>query len=287
MADLSQNPREELEFLADFAEFVDAAQHIASLRIRKMKRGVVAKRDFAKEMAILFSQVKQSYLLDVASADSQNADLAFLKKNGRTAYVLLSSNSSLYGEIVHKTFEFFTRFFDPTKADAVIIGKFGKNLFEMKYPGIEYTFFEFSEQRVEPENFRWVIEHLVRYEKILVFYGEFQSLIKQNPTMVSISGDQIEIETAEEEKTRYLLEPTPENVLIFFETQILAAIFEQTLYEAQLAKFASRMLSMHYIHENIQRRKDEALFEILRLEHELFNKKQLDRLAGSRLWQKF
>jgi len=69
-----------------------------------------------------------------------------------------------------------------------------------------------------------------------------------------------------------------------FEGEIMASVFEQVLYESQLAKFASRMLSLDRALENVDKRIGEVDQRLRRLKHKITNSRQLSRLSGMTLW---
>ena len=82
----------------------------------------------------------------------------------------------------------------------------------------------------------------------------------------------------------YLFEPSFEEIVKVFNGEILASIFEQTLHESQLAKFASRMLALDRSEDNIEKRLVKIRLEEVRLSHRLQNKKQLSTMSGLTLW---
>ena len=71
-----------------------------------------------------------------------------------------------------------------------------------------------------------------------------------------------------------------ETILIFFEKEMFSSIFEQTLSESQLAKFASRMLAMDAAGEKVRQGLLVAKSENLKLTHKIGNKKQLESLSS-------
>ena len=66
----------------------------------------------------------------------------------------------------------------------------------------------------------------------------------------------------------------------------LASIFEQTLYEAALAKFASRMLSLDRAADNVGQRLTRVELLGKRIEHLENGRKQLNTFSGINLWHR-
>ena len=72
----------------------------------------------------------------------------------------------------------------------------------------------------------------------------------------------------------------PEEILKFFETAIFASLFDQTISEGQLAKFASRFMAMEKSDENIRKSLSNLQIEKLRVSHSTLARKQLNSQIG-------
>jgi F0F1-type ATP synthase gamma subunit len=83
---------------------------------------------------------------------------------------------------------------------------------------------------------------------------------------------------------KYVFEPSLEKVMAFFEQQISGSIFEQTVYESQLAKFSSRMVSLDKATETIESKLKQMILQKERIKHQTINKEQNQRLASMGLW---
>ena len=83
----------------------------------------------------------------------------------------------------------------------------------------------------------------------------------------------------------YLFEPSVEDILEVFQSEILASVFGQTIYESQLAKFASRILHLDDSLQNVDQRLQTVHIDYRRLQHDLMSRKQLSRMSGVSLWQ--
>ncbi len=89
---------------------------------------------------------------------------------------------------------------------------------------------------------------------------------------------------AEAGKKSYIFEPSVKDIVHVFEGEILASIFEQTLHESQLSKFASRMLSLDRAMENIEQRLGLVNMAFMRFKHKQKNARQLSTISGLSLW---
>ena len=75
-----------------------------------------------------------------------------------------------------------------------------------------------------------------------------------------------------------------DKIMKFFEAQIFASLFEQTVFESQLAKFASRMTSLELRVENIKDVLKDVALEKEKVRHRIINKKQLETFSSMALW---
>jgi len=277
---------EEIKELQTLSTVTRAYAEIASLRMRSIREFVLKNREFLGDIDKIFRQVLTSYQKEIEKLITETKGgekLTFLAHNGKTVSVLLSANTGLYGDIVSKTF---TKYLDETKNENVeitIVGKLGAALFEQARPRTPFTYFDFPDYLVDNNALSKIVSHIVQYEEIKVYFGKFQSVVTQNPDVFSISAitknTLISGEVAKQ-TDKYLFEPTLEDVLRFFEQEIFVSLFDQTMRESQLAKFASRIGAMSRATENISQGITSAKFKYLKVKHALANQKQLNSLAG-------
>lgn len=273
----------EIVDLVGLRGFVEVYEEIAADRMQDVRTAVLTSRQFLDGLSSVFAEVKQNYVKGVEKWEGKSK----LNRNGRTVVVFLSANSGLYGDILNRTFEEFLAFLKTNpKADAVVVGKLGLRLLQERVPTMLYNYFDFSDSGVEQENLGMIMRYLLQFEKILVFYGKFQNVVVQNPAQTSVSGDELAPAGGEQTMPRnmYLFEPSVEGVLEVFESQILTSIFEQTMHESQLAKYASRLMHLDQAVENIGESLVKLGLESRRLKHKIDNKKQQARMAGVSLW---
>lgn len=288
---------EEVDRLSGLREMVESYEEIAASRMRRIRDSVLKTREFLSGINQIFHQVQLSYKDEVLRLMKHKkikdpSKITYLKRNGKTVYVLLSANTGLYGSIIRSTFNLFLENIKKEACDVVIIGKLGKAMFEDEKLNVPMTSFDFPDNVIDYEIFRKIIEHILQYEKIVVFHGQFQTVITQKPAMSNISDNQLqeeEVDTISQNKKihiKYLFEPSLEKIMAFFETEIFSSIFEQTLHESHLAKFSSRMVVLDSAVENIKNKITKVNLEWQRLKHRSGNRKQLGRLSGMSLWGK-
>ncbi|OGD09150.1 hypothetical protein A2397_01640 [Candidatus Amesbacteria bacterium RIFOXYB1_FULL_44_23] len=286
---------EELQALNSLKELAQSYEEIAVVRMQKIKDSVIHTRDFLSDLSDVFVDLKASYLREFKDLLSRRKVgnqtlLPSLQKTGKTLLVYLSSNGKLYGSVTQKTYRLFIDDIRRNKlgeSDLLIIGRAGKEMFENAQTGKQFEYFEMPDTNVEIEHIRQLIKRFLQYEKVYVYYGKFNNVVRQNPIATSITGEDIfetEIASPTRREDRFIFEPSLERLFNFFESQIMANLFSQTLLENQLARHASRVNAMEEALIHIEEEGKKLLRQKTRFKHMLQNRKQLETVSGSVLW---
>lgn len=274
----------EVESLLSLKNLVEVYEEMAASRMQKVRGAVLQSRQFEDGLLEVFKKVKLAYQKQKLKDRSKHRG-----SNGKAVAIFVSANSGLYGEIVGKVFEEFTKFVQQTKCEAVVLGKLGISMMADRLPGTLYNYFDFSDEGIDEGGFEMVMRYLIQFEKIYVFYGQFKSILNQEAKMLPVSGDILEEPGAGEQplsgQSDFLFEPSVIAVATVFEGEILASMFEQALHESQLAKFASRMLSLDRSVDNIEKRLLAIKVLERKMKHQQINKSQLGVLSGMTLWR--
>ncbi len=106
------------------------------------------------------------------------------------------------------------------------------------------------------------------------------------PVIANLYGMEDTTTTVTSTTVKYLFEPSLEKILQFFEAEIFASIFEQTIHESQLAKNGSRMLLLDNASQNIKDSLKKTELHLRILKHRQTNTKQLNALTGMSMWGK-
>lgn len=277
--------RGEIVQVGALGELVGVYGEIASIRMKKIRNFVLKNRDFLNSISDIFRDALSSYSRKLAQLVEKGklkkgGKVTFLAHNGKTVAVFISANTGFYGAVVQLTYRKFLEEIEGKDVEISIIGRLGRSLFIESLPKTPYTYFELPDYGVDRKKMAEVVRHLVQYEEIIVYYGKYKSVINQSPSKFSISaGAQVKEETDVPE-TIYIFEPNVEKILMFFETEIFASLFDQSIRESQLAKFASRILAMDRADQNIKKRLKELSLERLKLKHKQVARKQLNSLSS-------
>lgn len=279
------------EVLDTLEGLTKAYAEISSTRMKKTRSSVLTSRDYLGSLDEIFKDVRESYkreVLKLVKKKKGQDKVTFLAHNGKTISVFVSANTGLYGDLVSRVFNEFIKEVREKGTEVTIIGKLGLSQFLSAEPKRPYTYFDYPDYGGSKEDLGDIIKHLVQYEEIHVFHGLFKNVVYQEPTVLNISaGTPLEaLEVDEKNVKKFLFEPSLEEILVFFETEMFTSSFEHALSESQLAKFASRMISMDKAGENIREEAKKAKLDLLRMTHYVANKKQQSAFVSVSLWNK-
>lgn len=281
--------KDEIGLLSSLRILCTSYEEISVMNMQRIRGMVLSTRTFYTKLAKVYYHVKTSYKDELAKDEKKNkAAQELARKNGKTVAVFISANAKLHGVIIDNVFQSFEKYITSNEADVIIIGKLGRELYERLIPSSkkkEYLYFEIPDMQVALEDLRTIVYHLLEYEKITVFYGQYNSMLDQVAQMTNITGDAIiEKEVATGNNEAFLFEPKLEDIVDYFEKQIFSALFKQTVHESQLARFASRITAMEFALDRIDGKENNLYNERRRITRLINNKTQQERMSGISLW---
>lgn len=269
----------ELINLNSLIDVVNAYEEIASIRMRRVKKSVLEMRVYLEGVHDIFEQVRSSYKREIPKENN-----IIRETNGKTVAVFLSSNSGLYGSIVSETFDLFISYIKENPAVVpVIIGKVGKRLYSSYLGSYDFKYFNLPDSGLHDTDIRKIFGEIVKYEVIVVFHGKFRDVLSQVPSMISITGDDLKVSSAEKSVDKYLFEPNLLTILSYFEKQIVSSLFEQSVYESNLSKYASRMVGLDSARDNIERLISDIEEGYQKYRHNRNNRKQLSKMLAYKI----
>lgn len=290
----------DLEFVATLKMLATAYEEISVIRMQRAKSSVLATREFLTELANVFADVKANYQAELTQMKNKQPGTTKPRlvhqqfntgtKNGKMVSVFLASEDKLYGDIVSKIFHLFQfQLFllenKKSQSDIIVVGKAGKELYEMQKTKSAYTFFDFPDNNIPATELTKLAAVLNQYEKVNVFYGKFENVMTQAATVASVSGDQPQSIQQSTDKMKFFFEPSLGEIMQFFEEQVFFSLFNQAIHENELARLASRIKAMEEALGNIQKSELQLRRESIRIKKRLGNKKQIETLAGISLWR--
>lgn len=286
---------ENLETLGSLKDLAESYEEIAVIRMQKIKDSVLKTRDFLAELSDVFVDLKASYEREVKDLISRRKEgdttlPPILQKKGKILLVYLASNARFYGPITQSTFRLFMQDInkpDMSNADIAVIGKVGKEMYEHSGLAKPFDFFDLPDNKVSLDDIKKLVNKFLSYEKVNIYYGKFSNVVQQIPFATSITGENIfeaDVTTPLTREDRFIFEPILEKIFHFFETQIIANLFTQTILENQLARHSSRVNSMEEMLGNIEEESKKLNQLRNRMKQLSEDTKQLETISGMALW---
>jgi len=270
---------EDIDLISTIKDITSTYQTLANMKVRRIQDEVLETRNFLEGVAEIYHHAKLAYLSSLKQEGLERA--SFVRRNKKSVTVYLSANERFYGTLLLDTWNKVQRYAESNSTDLVVVGDIGKRLAE-DHNLEQVKFFDLDDENPAQEQKRMILEHIKQYEEIIVFHGRFKSAFRQKPVKTNVSGG-ITLEEAPKETRDYIFEPEPEAILEFFEEEIIGALFNQTVLEHQLARFASRMVAMDQASQNADDKLEKLEHRASRLKKRAQNKKQLDRVIRSNL----
>lgn len=273
--------RKNLETNLIVKNIVNTYQEIANLRMKQIREKVLKNREFFRELLNTYQKIKLAYIFSLKRGLKEK-EVFSRRTQKENVTVFLSANKFFYGALVLNIWKEVEKYLEKRMADLVVVGKTGKYLAERSGWGHKMYYFELDDIKPEEEKIGAIIEFIKSYKKIIVFNGKYKGALVQKPAISDISGEP-PFEKEVEEVKAYLFEPSPEAVLDFFETEIMAVLFHQTILEHQLARYASRVMAMYQATERAKILEKKLIALKNKLEKQKFNKEQIEYFGSLKL----
>lgn len=278
----------DIELVHTLKFIAQAFEEISVMRMKRVRQSVLNSREFVRELSEVFFDVKASYKDEIKRLLIERK-LANYKTAGKKLTVFVSANNKLYGEIIQTVFNSFYEAVKHEETNILIIGRLGRELYEKKMDKKPYIYFEISDSQIFFQDITAIMYHLVQFDNIDVFYAHFENILNQNAVISNISGDQpfaLEKEANIKDNAKFVFEPEIKEILNYFKTQVFVALFKQTIHEAHLAHFASRVNEMESALTHIETQSQILYSEQRKAKKLEEDKKSLERIAGRNMWFK-
>jgi len=244
-------------------------QEVAQMRMNQIREMVLKNREFIEELLKVY-RIVRGFQFEKKRVDKKKRVLVFL-----------SSNERFYGSLILDIWREVEKYLKEKGGDLAIVGKMGKYLVERSNLKLNFFYFDLDDEKPELEKIKEIVDFLKGYDEILVFHAKFKTVLDQRVELTNIGGREIEEERV---KKSYLFEPSPEEVARFFKEELLFSFFNQVLWDHQLSRYATRMVSMYRAQENAKKLKEKMRMEMEKLKRKIYNKKQIEQFAGYKLW---
>lgn len=215
-------------------------ESLASTQVGKVKHKVELSKEFFQLLWARYSSIR----IDPKTRLTQRE----LGEKGakERVFVIISAEAGLSGDIDQRLINVMEQDYDPKTTDIIVLGSHGAN--QLTQRGIPYIrFFQVPESDsyidVSP-----VIDAVLPYAKIVVYYEEYVSLGVQNIRSIDLITSVAEMSegAAEDAMTAEdtIFEPSLDEIADQMEMTMMTLALSQTILESGLAQAASRFNAM-------------------------------------------
>ena len=219
---------------------VKALTALTVVRLNKTYQTIRETKELLKKISASINRVFEIYPSNDPSYIKRRKQFMLKKQSATqtTVMVFIAANQDFYRDLILGISRLFIADFKKTEVDAVVIGKIGRailNREKIESPRIKY--FDLDDDRPDLRVVQQIMKILEGYDKILVYHGKTESLLRQIPIKSEVLR---EIPDWVKPTKKYIFEPTADEVLDFLQTQTSINSFHQRVYEAQYARLAAK-----------------------------------------------
>lgn len=213
-------------------------ESLASTQVAKVKE----KAQIGQEFFNLLWERYTSIRVDPKSRITNRSE----NGNGRKVLVLISAEAGLSGDLDMRMIETMQQEYDPSDTDIIVLGSHGAS--QLSQRGIQYAHFFQVPETDTYVNVGPVIEAVLPYSQIVVYYEEYISLGQQEVRSfnlvsrmhdMSVSADEGAMTAADT-----IFEPSLGEIAARMEIDMLSLALAQTILQSGLAQAASRFNAM-------------------------------------------
>lgn len=229
----------EVADISTVQELTGVFESLASTQVAKVKNKVELSKTFFQLLWQRYSSIRVDPATRITNRELGDGD-------DKQVFVIISAEAGLSGDIDQRLIETMSHSYDPKTTDIIVLGSHGAS--QLTQRGIPYIrFFQVPESDhyidVTP-----VIEAVMPYSRIIVYYEEYVSLGVQNIQSIDlISSMKTMSEDANEDAMTAedtIFEPSLDEIADEMEMTMMTLALSQTILESSLAQAASRFNAM-------------------------------------------
>lgn len=270
---------EELQTLNVLRLLANAFIETSAIKIKNIRTAFESNKTFYEEVTRLYHLVQ--YNAYIAKRLNKKSE-----ENIKTLSVALTANHRFYGGANIETMKKFMETTEGTTTDRLVIGVTGIDyLASIGYPQ-PFQRMQFAmDLPTYDETFKF-LNAVKPYKRVIVFYTKFVSLLTQSTGVTDITQSIQTGEDLPEEEIHIIFEPELPKILDFFENQIRMLLFLRVLLESDLARTATRLITMTAAEQRIEELHKERETELRKARRSRKNRELLETFAGIKKWRK-
>lgn len=237
-ANIIQKETDQITSVEDLTAVFEA---IASTQIAKIKDKVEMAQEFFELLWKRYSSIR----LDPSSRITHRSKDETSK---RVAFVIISAEAGLSGDIDQRLIEIMLKDYDPQTTDVIVLGSHGANqLSERNIPYIKFFKVPESDTYIDVSP---IINAISPYSTIKIYYEVYVSLgvqeIKTIDLFSTIQTMSDQVQEGEDIITDRdtIFEPSLDEIAEIMERGMMSLAFSQAILESSLAQSASRFNAM-------------------------------------------
>ena len=214
-------------------------ESIASTQVAKVKNKVVLSKEFFRLLWSRYTSIRIDPATRITNRQPTGGE-------SETAFVIISAEAGLSGDIDLRLIETMLQNYDQKTTDIIVLGTHGAT--QLTQRGIPFShYFQVPESDkyidVSP-----VIEAIMPYSKVVVYYEEYVSLGVQEIKIIDLISSMRDMGQEAEDNLisiqDTIFEPSLDEIAEQMEMTMMTLTLSQTILESSLAQAASRFNAM-------------------------------------------
>jgi len=231
--------QKEAQQITTVQDLTGVFEGLASTQVAKVRNKVALSKEFFQLIWKRYSSIRIDPNTRITNPNQPT-------KLSKKVFVIISAEAGLSGDIDQRLVETMLQDYDKNTTDIIVLGSHGAN--QLVQRGIPYVrFFQVAESDryidVSP-----VIEAVMPYSKIIVYYEEYVSLGEQQIKSINLissmqaMSSEVEEDVMTDQDT--IFEPSLDEIADQMEMTMMTLALSQTILESNLAQAASRFSAM-------------------------------------------
>lgn len=219
-------------------DLTNVFESLASTQVAKVKNKAQLSQEFFNLLWQRYTAIRVDPKKRITARDNGT--------NGRKVLVLISAEAGLSGDLDMRMIETMQAAYDPATTDIIVLGSHGAS--QLTQRGIPYIRFFQVPESDNYVNVTPVIQAVLPYERIVVYYEEYLSLGQQEVRSIDLISHVQDMSEDAPEGTMTdmdtIFEPSLDEIAEQMEETMISLALSQTILQSGLAQAASRFNAM-------------------------------------------
>jgi F-type H+-transporting ATPase subunit gamma len=215
-------------------------ESLASTQVAKVKNKAQLSKDFFQLLWRRYSAIRIDPKKQIVNRSTGDG-------NQKRAFIVISAEAGLSGDIDQRLIGEMVKNYDQKTTDIIVLGSHGAQ--QLSQRGMSYSKFFKVPESDEYIDVTPIIQAVLPYDKIVVYYEEYVSLGVQNIRSIdlisrlkTLSEDSDEDDVITADQT--IFEPSLDEIADEMEITMMTLALNETILESSLAQAASRFNAM-------------------------------------------